>query len=171
LEIFLILLVLVVLGSFAYAGILAAPWVPMRSQDIKSFLKLARIQSGQTVYDLGSGDGRLIIAAAKTGAISTGFEISILPFIISLIRVIFLPANLKSRVRIKFKNFFKADLSDADLVYVFLSQEKHNQLREKFEKELSSGAKVITYIWPIEGWMPSDSVAGPSQTKLYLYQR
>jgi SAM-dependent methyltransferase len=78
-----ILILYIFLGTFAYAGIKAAPWFPTWSRDIDRFLKLAEIKPGQKFYDLGCGDGKLVFASAKAGATAVGYEISLLPYLIA----------------------------------------------------------------------------------------
>lgn len=167
---FLFIIILVFLFSFAYGSYEGAPWVPSRSRDIKRFLKLAEIKPGQKVkvYDLGCGDGRIICSAAKEGAIAEGFEISLLPYLLAKIRSFFLKD--KKNYKVRYKNFWSVDLSEADVVYLFLTKEIHSKFKIKLEKELKQGAKIICYVWPIEGWKPLkiDTVEG--HPNLYLYQ-
>ena len=151
-------------GTFAYAGILAAPWFPTWSRDIERFLKLAEIRPGQKFYDLGCGDGKLVFAAAGAGAKAIGYEISLLPDLIAKSRSFFV-----ENTEIKFKNFWKVDLSDADVIYLFLTPKVNPKIKHKLEKELKKRARVIAYTWPIEGWkiVQSDFVTG--QSPMYLY--
>ncbi len=166
-DIFLILL-LIFLGTAVYAGVRGAPWVGSRKKDVQRFLKIADIKPGQVVYDLGSGDGRIVIAAAKIGARAIGLEVSLLPYLLSKIKQGW--AHLPN-LTIKYKDFFREDLSSADIVYIFLTAKAHRRLKEKLEKELKSGAKVITYVWPIPGWQPiKKDKPGAQSIALYLYQ-
>jgi len=87
-------------ATFAYAGFRGAPWVPMRAGDVERVVRLAAIKPGQTVYDLGCGDGRLLFAAATHGAVAHGFEISLLPLVIAKVRWLF--AKHRARVTIFF---------------------------------------------------------------------
>lgn len=121
------------------------------------------------MYDLGCGDGRIICAAAGAGARARGFEISLLPYFIAKIRRLF--QNNKSNIKISYKNIWNLDLSDADIVYFFLMEEVHPRLKQKFEKELKKGAKIISYAWPIKGWEASMISVVDNRPKIYLYQR
>lgn len=158
------LIMFLFLGTFAYAGLKAAPWFATWSKDIERFLKLAEIKPGQKFYDLGCGDGKLVFAAAGAGAQAVGYEISLLPYLIALSRSF----NIKN-TKIIFKDFWKADLSDADVVYIFLTPKVNPKAKAKLEKELKKDSKVIAYSWPVEGWTPvkSDFVSG--QLPMYLY--
>ena len=77
------ILIFIVLATFAYGSKRGAPWIPTRKDDVERFLKLIKIEPGQTVIDLGSGDGRLLFACAKKGAIAKGYEVAILPYLVS----------------------------------------------------------------------------------------
>ena len=164
---FLLILVLAIAITTIYSLVRGIGWVPTWQKDIDRFLKLAEIKSGQKVYDLGCGDGRLVIAAAKNGARAIGLEVSILPFIGGYLRKIF----SGSKAQIKFRDFWLVDLRDADVVYFFLIPRIYQQLKNKLEKELKPGARVIAYVWPIEGWQPAvvDKPAG--RPAMYLYIR
>src|SRR3989338_9708995 len=95
----LVIIILVVLGSLAYASISAAPWVPLRRRDIKRLIHLANIKPGEIVYDLGCGDGRVLAAVVKqTQARAVGFEISLLPYIFAKVRSLL--SSGSSRVRV-----------------------------------------------------------------------
>ncbi len=164
----LIIIGFAVLLSFAYAGLQGAPFVPTRKNDVTRFLKMSDIKKGQKMYDLGCGDGRLICAAADEGANAQGFEISLFPFILSHIRRLF--SKNKANIKISYKNVWNTKLHDADLIYVWLMPEVMPRLKTKFEQELKKGTKVITYVWPIDGWTEilKDEVKG--YPNLFLYK-
>lgn len=160
----LALILFLFLGTFAYAGISAAPWFSTWSRDIERFLKLAEIKPGQKFYDLGCGDGKLVFAAAGAGAEAVGFEISLLPYLIALSRSYYIKNS-----KIKFKSFWNQNLSDADVVYIFLTPKINPKAKLKLEKELKVGSKVIAYAWPIDGWSPARTNVVPGQPAMYLY--
>lgn len=164
-SIFLLIL-LIIIATFVYAGFRGAPWVPTRGRDVERFLKLAEIKSGQKVYDLGCGDGRIVCEAAKAGARAQGFEISLLPYIIAKVRCY----SERKRCSILYKDFWNVNLGDADLVYFFLMQKCYPKLKEKFERELKRGTKVIAYVWPIQGWTPVAVDTTKGYPPMYLYQ-
>ena len=156
--------------SAAYAGLSAAPYVPIWKKDMKRAVKLADIKPGQKAYDLGCGDGVMIAEMAKSGAIAEGFEISILPYVISQIRILLLKLKNKNlKIKVSFKDFWNADLSEADLVYFYLLQNTNRKLRPKFEKELKDGAKILCYAWPIEGWEATAIDWPKGSLPVYLY--
>jgi SAM-dependent methyltransferase len=153
--------------NFGYGGLRAAPWVPTHTTDMQRFLARARLTPGQKFYDLGCGDGRILVAAAKHGAQAEGFEISLLPYLAARWRVF----RSKIPAKIHFKDFWFSDLRNADIVYVFLTPPAYPRLKNKLEQELRPGTKVLCYVWPIEGWQPVAVDTSAGQPKLYLYTR
>ena len=171
-----ILLLLVIMAvvficlTYAYAGIKAAPWVPVPRKDVSRMLELARLKPGETLYDLGSGDGRIVIMAAeKFGARAIGVEVSFLPYLISRWKI--WRRGLKNRVEIRYADFFKINLSEAAVVTTFLLPRPMEKLSKKFRAELLTGARVVSYAFQLEDW-PSVAVSKPSLdvSAIYLYQ-
>lgn len=168
--IILILLAAAVIVTAGYAGYRAAPWVPTWKTDVRRFLALAEPAPGKRFVDLGCGDGRLVFAAARAGAEATGYEISLLPYAIALVRRALLPADVRRRAHIRYRDFWSADLRDADILYTFLMPEHKERLRKKFETELRPGTIVITYVWPLDGWTPVATDTEPGRLKLFKYR-
>lgn len=160
-----------VLGTFAWGGILAAPWIPVWRKDLKRLLDLADIKPGETLYDLGAGDGRIVIMAAKEyNAKAVGYEIASLPYFFAYIKILVL--GLRGKAKFKYRNFFKEDLSGADVIVTFLTPPAMEKLKPKFEKELKPGARVVSYAFSIKGWEPKQkSKPDKKTTAIYLYQR
>ncbi|MEK7664817.1 MAG: class I SAM-dependent methyltransferase [Patescibacteria group bacterium] len=162
----LYLFFIILFFSAAYASWRAAPWVPTKKNDVDRFLKLLEIKQDIKFYDLGCGDGRLIIAMASKGAKATGLEISVFNYFLTNVKIFF----CKSRAVVKFKDFWNVNLNDADLIYVFLMQSVYPKLKKKFEKELKKGAKIAIYAWPMEGWKPVAIDRKQGSLPIYLYQ-
>jgi SAM-dependent methyltransferase len=164
---FLLLLLTLLIGSAAYAANSGAPWVPTKKKDIQRFLDFVEMKPGENFYELGCGDARLSLAAVKKyGVKAVGVELSIIQAIAAYLR-----ARLsKTKLKIKWANLFKIDLSDADLVYLFLMPETYAKIKPKLEKELKPGARVVTYVWPIVGWKPIKVDEVEKGLKLYLYR-
>lgn len=160
-----------VLGTFAYGGISAAPWVPLWKKDTKRMLELAQIKPGQKVVDLGAGDGRIIISAARDyGADATGYEFAILPYLWGLVRINL--SGLRGQARLKYRNFFNQDLSYADVVCVFLTPAAMKKLKPKFDAELKPGTKILSYAFHLPGWQPVKTDKPNKNTMtIYLYQK
>ena len=161
----IVLIALVVLVTFIYAGFRGAPWVPTKKGDVERFLRLAKLKPDAVLYDLGCGDGRIVRAAATAGARATGFEVSILPYLMARIRLI------GSRARVRLRDFWFVNLHDADVIYFFLMPAITEKMKTKLERELKTGAKIISYVWPIDGWTPVTVDSVPRSPNLYVYQR
>ncbi len=151
-------------------GVHNVPWVPTRRQLLAHIIRLARVEPGTVFYDLGCGDGRVVIEAAKHGARGVCVELRS-----DLIAEAVERAKSEGVYdRIKFLNtsFFDVDLGEADVVYMYLLTRVNAQLRPKLERELRVGARVVTLDFEIPGWRPvqveKHLVAGMSRT-LYLY--
>lgn len=149
-------LILLVIGAFlltvAVAYMSFAPWVPIRRRDIKKIFQLANLQPGQVFYDLGCGDGRVVMrAAADRGAKAIGLEIALPFYLICKFRQLW---NRNKNISFKYRNLFKEDLSQADVVYFFgiPTVLKNNRIGDKLKKELKPGAKVVSYAFSIPGW-------------------
>ncbi|MFX1557464.1 MAG: class I SAM-dependent methyltransferase, partial [Promethearchaeota archaeon] len=134
----------VIVGFFlSWSLIKGAPWFPTRMKKVRKMLTLAEIQPGEIVYDLGCGDGRFtIIAARKYGAKAVGIEINLLLYLCCQFLITIL--HLRSRVKIVYGNLFKHDLSDADIVVCYLLQTTNDKLEEKLIKELKPTARIIS---------------------------
>jgi hypothetical protein len=162
--------VIFILFSLAYAGISAAPWVPLPQREIRRMLKLARVGPGDLVYDLGSGDGRiLILAAQEFGARGLGFEISALPYIFSKIRIWL--SGLNQKIKIKYASFYSHDLGGAKVITVFLTPMAMKKLSPKFKKELKPGTQIVSYAFALKDWQPLKiDKPDPKIMAIYLYQ-
>lgn len=128
-------------------------------------LDLARVDEDDIVYDLGSGDGRILIAAVKKyGAKAVGIEAD--PFRFMLAWSIVLLSGQSKRIKLKFGNFFKKNIDDATVVTLFLYKPTNNKLRDKFKKELKPGTRVVSYIWTFDNWELQDCLP---EHRIYLY--
>lgn len=124
-----------------------APYVPTKMDKIREVLKLAGVGKNKKFYELGSGDGRVVFAAAKMGSTSIGIEQS-------WIRVLY--SRFKNARNAKFYhgNIFAKNYSDADIVYIYLLHKGVAKLEEKLKKELKKGAIVITQTYHFPTWKP-----------------
>ena len=119
-----------------------APFVPTRAKSARRMIELAHITKGTRVYDLGSGDGKLLFLAASYGAIATGFEIN--PFLVLFTNIKAFFSPYRTRVRAIWKNFWKEDFSKADVILLYLIPWKMKQLEQKLLKETKPGTKIIS---------------------------
>ncbi len=155
----------------AWGGILAAPWVPLWKKDIRRMMKLADLKPGELLYDLGAGDGRMLIIAAKEfKAKAIGYEIAVLPFFLAYIKITLL--GLRGKIKLRYKNFFHQDLSQADVICAFLTPQAMLKLKPKLEKEAKPGCRIVSYAFSIPGLKPEIAdKPSENETKIYLYRR
>ncbi len=144
--------------------------MPTRKQLLAHVMRLADVKPGVVFYDLGCGDGRVVIEAAKRGA--RGVCVELRRDLIEQAMRNAREAGVADRIRFVNKSFFDVDLSDADIVYMYLLTRVNAQLRPKLEKELRLGARVVTLDFEVPGWKPvqveKHVVAGMTRV-LYLY--
>ncbi|MFA5106869.1 MAG: class I SAM-dependent methyltransferase [Patescibacteria group bacterium] len=160
-------LIIIVAVSALWASFSAAPWLPTRAKDIDRLLELAKLSPGSLVYDLGCGDARLLMRAArKYGAHGVGFEISILPFLWSWVRVAL--SKERGRITIKYRNFYQVDLAAADAVVCFLTPPAMIKLEPKLRQELRSGSCFVTYCFKLPTWQPT-TVSRPDKKDIPIY--
>lgn len=140
-----------------------APYVPTNMDNIRKILKLAGVKKGKKFYELGSGDGRVVIEAAKLGAEGIGIEQSWIRILYSRYQ-----ANKLSLKRAKFYhgNVFSKNFQDGDIFYIFLLTKGVYKLEEKLKSELKKGAVVITQTYHFKGWIPFKKI-----DNFYLYKR
>jgi cyclopropane fatty-acyl-phospholipid synthase-like methyltransferase len=131
-----------------------APFVQTPLDVAKKMLELAHVKAGESLYDLGCGDGRLIILAAKDiGAKSTGVELR--EDLVERARTEIKRLNLEDRVKVIQGNFFDVTISDANVVTLYLTSSANERLRPKLEAELKPGSRVISHDFKVPGWKPS----------------
>ncbi|OGF34978.1 hypothetical protein A2303_07435 [Candidatus Falkowbacteria bacterium RIFOXYB2_FULL_47_14] len=168
----IVIFLAVILGTTAIASGSLAPWVPTRRKDLRRIYRLASIRSGEIFYDLGAGDGRVAFYIARhSGGRVVGIELSLLFYLLCFVkRALSGVKNLSFR----FRDIYGEDLTDADAVFVFPASRRalRGKLSEKLKQELKLGARVITYVFPIEGWTP-DVVDKPDgqDVAIYLYKK
>ena len=164
---------------FVTVAALAAAQPPRRAPDIffvptwepvvYQMLELAKVTRDDVVYDLGSGDGRIVILAAqKYGARGVGIEID--PKLVAISRQVARDAQVADRVTFIEGDLFTADLSKATVVTLFLSPSVNNELEAKLRRELKRGTRIVSHQFPIGRWKPDKTVrAVEDKTDLYLW--
>ena len=146
--------------------LIGAIFIPTPHKIVEKMLKIAEVKEDDILYDLGSGDGRILIEAAEKYRVKTiGVEADPL-------RVFWSRAKIRSRdmhdsVKVILGNFLKSDLSRATVVTVYQGKGINRQLVKKLEKELKPGARVVSYIFSFDGWEP---VKKESDSKIFLYK-
>jgi SAM-dependent methyltransferase len=135
------------------------PWDPAPRKRIRKALELANVQPGETVYDLGAGDGRaLIVAAREFEAQAVGVEIE--PVHCAVAWLWALVSGVIRRVSIRRGDLFQAHIEDADVVLLYLNPAFVERVRPKLEMELRPGARVVSLYFDFDGWQPVDVDVG-----------
>lgn len=143
----------VVGGFFIVHGFFSdAPFVPSSRKKRHIMLEFANIQTNETVIDAGSGNGSLLIASARRGARAIGIESNPLLVLYSRIRALFC-AERKTIAVIR-ENLFSYSFREADVLFLYLFPKTIEKLKEKLEKELKPGVRIISNTFPIPGWIP-----------------
>ncbi|ABU81505.1 SAM-dependent methyltransferase [Ignicoccus hospitalis] len=148
------------------------PFIPSPLKVVKAALELAKVGPGDVVYDLGSGDGRVVVLAAKLyGARAVGVEVDDALVLLSQMKV--REEGLEDKVKILKKDFKEVSLEDATVVYLYIYYDVIRDLMLEKLEGLRPGARVVTLEIPVPGWMPVakrgvQDEAGVVRT-LYLY--
>jgi len=134
-------------------------YVPTLDPVVDLMLQTAAVTSSDVVYDLGSGDGRIVIAAAKKyGARGVGVELD--PDLIKQATKNAQKAGVADKVTFIQGDLFKADLSDATVVTLFLSQSINQRLEPKLKRELKPGTRLVSHRFPMPpDWKPDKDIA------------
>jgi len=149
-----ILLLLLGLLWILVPALYGLPSIPTRPDRIRKALKLANLQPNEILYDLGAGDGRVLrIAAREFGARGVGIEID--PMHCAFTWLIALASGLGDQVQIRWQNFYKADLSEADIVFFYGTSKETARLGPKLARELKQGARVAAISADFPNWQPS----------------
>ena len=132
---------------------LDVPYVPSPNPVVDGMLKLAGVRPTDIVYDLGCGDGRIVIAAAKTyGAKGVGVDIN--PERIEEARANAKNAGVDDKVKFEENDLFKANISNATVVTLYLLPDVNTRLRPKLMKELKPGTRVVSHSFDMGDWKP-----------------
>ncbi len=161
----LILLAVIFVFWIIWSDIIGAGFEPTSKRLVRKMLKMAEVNSDDMVYDLGSGDGRIVIEAArifKSNAV--GIEADPIRLIWSRLMIILLGVN--RQVKILWGNFFNQDITPATVVTLFLSSKANKRLKQKLQRELQPGTRIVTYYWAFHGWKP---VKTDEEDKIYMY--
>lgn len=146
---------------FGIGAVLGAPYVPILRRDSRKILALANLKPGQTLIDLGSGDGRLLRAAAAQGIRCIGYEIN--PYLVLISRIVCW--RYRHLVTIHTADIWHIKLPVADVIYVFILDRHMARLEEKFARELTTPTKVISYIYELPNKAPLHTTPNT-----YVYQ-
>ena len=156
----------------------AGPYVPSPQSVVADMLKLADIGPQDFVVDLGSGDGRIVLTAAKVFGAS-GFGVEIKDELVKLSNEAAKKEGVADRVKFIKADLFKTDISRATVLTMYLLPHTVNMLKEKLLTELKPGTKILSHDYPLSGWLPEKyeqmdledkvKISGVTTTLIYLY--
>ena len=153
----------------------SAPFVPSPDPIVIQMLDLGELRPGELHYDLGSGDGRFVLAAAERfKARSVGYEID--PELVERSRTAIRQAGLRERARVENKDLYSADFSSVDLITTYLLPVMLEELAPVLERQMKPGSRLVSHDYPMPGWMPAKTLTGVDPAnglpyKLFLYRR
>lgn len=160
-----LLLAAIVIGPAMFGS----PWHPISRKDLKRALDFCGAQAGERIIDLGSGDGRVLITAAKNyGLVGTGIEIDPLKVWLANLRVRF--AGVQDKVKIERANIFDTDYREADILFIYLTHQAIDKLFPKILEQLKPNAKILCYRFCIQGMAP-DKVSADQTLFLYTLNK
>ena len=156
----------------------AGPYVPSPQSVVADMLKLAGIGPADFVIDLGSGDGRIVLTAAKVYG-ARGFGVEIQDNLVKLSNEAAKNEGLADRVRFLKQDLFKTDISQASVLTMYLLPNTVNMLSEKLQSELKPGTRILSHDYGLSGWIPEETkvfdledkikISGVMTTIIYLY--
>jgi SAM-dependent methyltransferase len=143
-----------------------APWVPSSLRTVNKMLLMAEVTPGQKVVDLGAGDGRIVLLAARQfAARAAGVEIDPLRCLIA--NALIWGLGLRRQARVYCGNLYDFDLADADVVTLYLLQGTNQKLKTWLGEHLRPGTKVVSHSFSMIGWSP---VAIDDVNDIFLYE-
>jgi len=148
---------ILLLASYAAAQPprLDVPYVPSPNAVVDGMLKLAKVTSSDVVFDLGCGDGRIVISAAKDYG-SKGVGVDINPDRVQEARANAKKAGVEDRVRFEENDLFKADIRNATVVTLYLLPDVNMRLRPKLLHDLKPGTRVVSHSFDMDDWKPDE---------------
>ena len=149
---------------------LDVPYVPTPNEVVAQMLQLAKVQKSDVLYDLGSGDGRIVVTAAqKYGTRGVGIDIN--PERISEANANARAAKVTDRVQFRQQDLFKTDLSEATVVTLYLLPDINVKLRPQLFKQLKPGTRIVSHDFDMGEWKPERvvQVKGPTREHTLYY--
>jgi SAM-dependent methyltransferase len=154
-------IVLLLIICFAGVLLVGAPYLPTLTPQVEAALQLADLQPGQTLIELGCGDGKVLIAAAKQGAQVIGYELNPLLALVCWLRT----RRYRRQVRIVCGDFWRADWPATDVIFTFLLPRYMVRLDTKIVQYKHKPVKLVSFAFQIPGKVPVRADNG-----VYLYQ-
>jgi len=153
--------------DFEYGEGLDVPYVPTPQSVVKGMLELAKVHKGDFVIDLGCGDGRIVVAAARDfGARARGYDLN--PERIKEAKENAAKDHVEDRAEFIEKNLFEADISKATVVTLYLLPSVNEKLMPRLQGELKPGTRIVSHSFRMGNWEP-DETREVEGRKIYLW--
>jgi protein-L-isoaspartate O-methyltransferase len=156
----------------------AGPYVPSPQSVVADMLRYAEVGPGDFLIDLGSGDGRIVLTAAKVFG-ARGFGVEIKDDLVNQANQAAKAEGLADRVKFLKADLFKTDISQASVITMYLLPDTVNLLKDKFLAELKPGTRIVSHDYPLNGWLPEKTeqfdlsekvhISGVPTTIIYVY--
>jgi SAM-dependent methyltransferase len=143
------------------------PFVPSPQEVVDKMIELAGVKKGDVVYDMGSGDGRIVIAAAKKGARAVGFEID--GDLVKESRENIRKAGVEKLAEIRQQDILTVDFSSATVVTMYLLPDVNLKLKPNLQKQLKPGSRVVSHSFDMGDWKPDQTERVNGRT-IYLWK-
>lgn len=147
------------------------PYQPTNDEVVVAMLDLARVRAADVVYDLGCGDGRIVIAAVRERG-ARGVCVEIDPALMAMARANARKAGVEGRIKFLTQDLFKTDFRDATVVMLFLWPEVNLKLRPTLQRDLAPGSRVVSHMHTMGDWPPEQTVnirATDRERVIYLW--
>ena len=156
----------------------AGPYVPSPQSVVSDMLRYAEVSNHDFLIDLGSGDGRIVLTAAKVFG-ARGFGVEIKEDLVKRANQAAKDQGLADRVKFVKQDLFKTDISQATVITMYLLPDTVNMLKDKFLSELRPGTRIVSHDYPLSGWIPEKyvqmdledkvQISGVTTTLIYVY--
>src|SRR6185503_3070330 len=156
----------------------AGPYVPSPQSVVSDMLRYAEVSNSDFLVDLGSGDGRIVLTAAKVFG-ARGFGVEIKEDLVKRANEAAQKEGVAERVKFLKQDLFKTDISQATIITMYLLPDTVNLLKDKFLGELRPGTRIVSHDYPLTGWIPEKyvqmdleekvAISGVTTTLIYLY--
>jgi SAM-dependent methyltransferase len=150
----------------SFDGKKIVPFVPSPQEVVDKMIEVGGVKKGDTVYDLGSGDGRIVIAAAKKGARAVGFEID--PALVKEARDNIRKAGVQELAEIRNEDILTVDLSPASVVTMYLLPDVNLKLKPNLLSQLKPGSRIVSHSFDMGEWKPDTTERVDGRT-IYLW--
>ncbi len=156
--------------ALAFGGV-SVPFVPTRDESLELVFKALELREGDVLYDLGCGNGKVVVEAARRYPIKKAVCIEARKELLEEAREKARMAGVEDRIEFIHGDMFKVDISEATAVYMYLLTSVNDALKPKLSKELREGARVVTLDFQIPGWKPVRIVGERAgwQKTVYVY--